>query len=81
MEDWGSGQPADLGKLRLTPEQAAGGDGRRAFAPDQPFYEQLARRLEALQASGGLGGASPTGVAPLPPFDRWAFKLPHYLQV
>ena len=50
VKDWGSGEPDDLGNLRV---QSA----RQTFAAGQPFYDQLARHLEALQAQGGIAAA------------------------
>lgn len=55
VKDWGSGEPEDLGSLRLDSEAT------QMFAADStaaeeamPFHEVLARRLEALQAPGTM---------------------------
>eukprot|EP00887_Chlorella_sp_A99_P003140 scaffold9.g3140.t1 len=73
VKNWGSGKPDDLEGLRVQ-------STRQAFSAGQPFYEQLARRLEALEEGGSLATKQPKGAPPLPSFDRWAFKLDHYLQ-
>lgn len=73
VKDWGSGKAEDVGELQV--ESAS-----QTFSAEAPFYEQVARRLELLQAEGALAVAQPAGAAPLPPFERWAFDEAHYVQ-
>lgn len=75
VKDWGSGEPSDLGGLEV-----------ESFSPDifsdhsKPFYEQLARRLEELQARGLLNIVQPQQAKPLPPFEQWSFTEKRYIQ-
>lgn len=73
VKDWGSGKAEDVGELQVE-------SSSQTFSAEAPFYEQVARRLEALQAEGALAVAQPAGAAPLPPFERWAFAEAHYVQ-
>lgn len=73
VKNWGSGRAEDVGELQV--ESAS-----QAMPADAPLYDQLARRLEALQAEGSLTVARPKGAPPLPPFERWAFAEAHYAQ-
>jgi hypothetical protein len=78
VKDWGSGEPADLGQLEL----ASGTASDVLSTEESPFHQQLARRLEAIEAGGGVGGVASPGpaAAPLPPFERWALREEHYRQ-
>jgi hypothetical protein len=53
--DWGSGEPQDLGELRLEHVPTRRYQGPGVLEGSGPFYEQLARRLELAQAAGQLG--------------------------
>ena len=73
VKDWGSGVPKDLGNLELAaPAQR--------HEKDTPFSVFLVRYMEGLEAEGSLAVARPTGAQPLPPFSRWLFSEPHYIQ-
>eukprot|EP00884_Botryococcus_braunii_P021427 jgi/Botrbrau1/7969/Bobra.9_2s0120.1 len=67
VQDWGTGKKEDWESLKVA--------SFRPGAPvndERPFYEQLARKLEALQAHGALNIAQ--GAEKLPPFERWGFS-------
>lgn len=53
MTDWGSGNREDLGSLRVA-SVASSSPGA-----NDPLYQQLARRLETLEASPAAGAGKP----------------------
>ncbi len=44
VRDWGSGDPGDLGELRVASVSSS------SPSATEPLYQQLARRLETLEA-------------------------------
>lgn len=73
VKDWGTGRAEDLGDLQLAAPM-------QRFDSIGSFYDFLARQLEALQAEGALEVARPQGTPAPPPFSKWAFAEPHYVQ-
>jgi len=73
VKNWGSGRQDDIGDLQVESTS-------EAAAMDAPFYEQLARRLQMMEAEGELAVVRPPGAPPLPPVEAWAFAESHYVQ-
>jgi len=73
VQNWGSGNPEDLGELRVA-------EPVQSYVSGDSFYEFIARQLQALQAEGALEVARPAGTPPPPPFSKWLFSEAHYVQ-
>lgn len=73
VQNWGSGNPKDLGNLEVA-------EPVQSYVSGDSFYEFIARQLQALQAEGALEVARPAGTPPPPPFSEWLFSEAHYVQ-
>ena len=72
VQNWGSGNPQDLGNLEVAAPV-------ESYVSGDSFYEFVARHLQSLQAEGALEVARPAGTPPPPPFEQWVFAEAHYL--
>ncbi|GLI59345.1 hypothetical protein VaNZ11_001207 [Volvox africanus] len=84
VEDWGDGDRAKLGELRLVSHvqqyeggaSTAMGPGNSDIGGSRPFHTQLAHQLKMAEARGALAVAGP----PPPPVTEWSFREARYAQ-